>query len=61
MSLWRILVLSVLAAALLAGVILSWGSAGSALCAFCLISMAAALLVKTFLIDRSNDEFDTQC
>ena len=59
MSLWRKFVLGALALVLLLGVILGWGSAGSALCAFCLLVMSAALLIKHFLIDRQNDIYDT--
>ena len=55
---WRNIVLILLAVALTAGVVLGWGSAGSALCAFCLITMGAALLIKRFLIDREDGDFE---
>ena len=58
MARWQIILLALLAASLTTGLVLGWGSAGSVLCAFCLITMAAALLVKHFLIDRQNDDFD---
>ena len=55
---WRSVVLILLAVALTAGVVLGWGSPGSILCIFCLITMGAALLIKHFLIDRQNDDFE---
>jgi hypothetical protein len=35
----------------------TWGSIGSALCAFCLIIMVAALLYRKFVLGRDEDEF----
>ena len=35
----------------------TWGSVGSALCAFCLIIMVAALLYRKFVLGRDEDEF----
>ena len=58
MKIWRIILLAVLGAVLLTVSILTWGSMGSALCIFLLITMGASLLVKHFLIDRKNDDFD---
>lgn len=57
MKLWQILLLSAIVLALLAGIILGWGSAGSALCAFLLVIMGGAVLVKHFLIERQNDDY----
>ena len=50
----------VLAAALLILAVLTWGSVGSAVCTYCLIMMGAAILVKRFLIDRDEDEFEME-
>jgi hypothetical protein len=58
MSPWRRLLLWALAAALVILAGLTWGSVGSAVCFYCLISMSAALLVKRFLINRDDDKFD---
>ena len=35
----------------------TWGSIGSALCAFCLIIMVAALLYRKFILDRDDDDY----
>lgn len=55
---WILLILVALGMAVLA--VFTWGSAGSALCVYCLIMMGAALLVKRFLIDRDSDKFDSE-
>lgn len=34
-----------------------WGSIGSAMCAFCLILMVAALLYRRFVLERDPDDF----
>ena len=34
-----------------------WGSIGSAMCAFCLIIMVAALLFRRFVLERDPDDF----
>ena len=52
MKIWRMILLAVLGVVLLTVSILTWGSMGSALCIFLLITMGASLLVKHFLIDR---------
>ena len=38
--------------------IATWGSIGSALCAFLLIIMVAAVLYRKFVLDRDEDMFD---
>ena len=38
--------------------LVTWGSIGSALCAFLLIIMVAALLYRKFVLDRDEDTFD---
>lgn len=34
-----------------------WGSVGSAMCAFCLILMVAALLFRILVLERDPDDF----
>ena len=57
MSKLRKLLLPALVAALIIVIILTWGSVGSILCAFCLIIMVAALLYRRFVLDRDEDDF----
>ena len=56
----RKIVLVAVVAALVILAVLTWGSVGSAVCTYCLIMMGAALLVKRFLINRDNNEFDME-
>lgn len=57
---WRLILLILIALAMAVLAILTWGSAGSALCVYCLIMMGAALLVKKFLINRDSGKFDSE-
>ena len=57
MSWVRIAALVILAAALLLAAVCTWGSLGSAVCVYCLIIMAAALLWQRFLNHRNEDDF----
>ena len=57
MSWIRIAALVILAAALLLAAVCTWGSLGSAVCVYCLIIMAAALLWQRFLNHRNEDDF----
>ena len=57
MSPLKIAALAILAAVLLVTAILTWGSLGSAVCVYCLIIMAAALLYQRFLNNRHEDDF----
>lgn len=57
---WREFLLILVALGLLALAVCTWGSIGSALCVYCLITMGAALLVKKFFIDRDSDQFDSE-
>ena len=57
MSWGRIAALVILAAALLLAAVCTWGSLGSAVCVYCLIIMAAALLWQRFLNHRNEDDF----
>ena len=57
MSWVKIAALVILAAVLLIAAICTWGSLGSAVCVYCLIIMAAALLYQRFLNHRNEDDF----
>jgi hypothetical protein len=57
---WRLILMILAALGLAVLAVLTWGSAGSALCVYCLIMMGAALLFKRFLINRDNDKFDSE-
>ena len=53
-------ILAVLAAATLAVSILTWGSLGSGVLLFCLITMAAGILYQKFLTNRDEDYFQDE-
>ncbi|MBR5020183.1 MAG: hypothetical protein IKY17_01005 [Oscillospiraceae bacterium] len=53
----RTALLIVLAAVLLITAVLTWGSLGSAVCAYGLIMLGASLLYQRFLTRRSEDDF----
>ena len=38
----------------------TWGSLGSAVCMYGLIAMAAALLIKRFIINRNAEDFQAE-
>ena len=54
----QIFLLVVLAIAITTLMLVTWGSIGSALCAFLLVIMVAAVLYRTFVLDRDEDTFD---
>ena len=54
----QIFLLVLLAIALTALMLIFWGSIGSAMCAFCLIIMVAAVLYRKLVLDRNDDTFD---
>ena len=56
----RTILLILVALGLAALAIFTWGSVGSAVCLYCLITMGAALLFKRFLIHRDSDQFDSE-
>ena len=60
MSNWRTYLLILVAVILGAVSALTWGSLGSAVCLYCLITMGAALLVKRFLINRDAEEYQME-
>ena len=58
MSKLQIILLALLALGLLVLMLTTWGSLGSALCAFLLILMVAAVLYRKFVLDRDEDRFE---
>ena len=58
MGKFRIFLLVLLAIAITTLMLVTWGSIGSALCAFLLIIMVAALLYRKFVLERNEDDFD---
>ena len=58
MSKLQIILLALLALGLVALMLATWGSLGSALCAFLLILMVAAVLYRKFVLDRDEDRFE---
>lgn len=60
MSKLQIILLAAMAAFLLTVMILTWGSIGSAVMGFCLITMVASLLFQKFLTNRDEDNFQME-
>ena len=56
----RICLLILVALGLLGLSIGTWGSLGSAVCIYCLITMGAALLFKRFLINRNSEDYQME-
>ena len=54
----RVFLLVLLAIAITTVMLIFWGSIGSALCAFLLIMMVAALLYRKLVLERDEDTFD---
>ena len=54
----RIFLLVLVAIAITTLMLVTWGSIGSAMCAFLLIVMVAALLYRKFVLERDEDTFD---
>ena len=54
----QIFLLVLLAIGITSLMLVTWGSVGSALCAFLLILMAAAVLYRKYVLDRDEDMFD---
>ena len=55
---WQILLLALLAVGIITLMLVTWGSIGSALCAFLLIIMVVAVIYRKFVLDRDEDIFD---
>lgn len=60
MSRLQKILLAALVIGLLAVIILTWGSVGSAILAFCLIMVAASLLYQHFLTNRDGESWDVE-
>lgn len=60
MRIWQKILLAVLAGALVIPAVLSWGSLGSAVCVFLLITMGAALLFQRFLTNQDESDFEME-
>ena len=58
MSKLQIFLLALVAIGITALMLITWGSVGSALCAFLLIIMVAAVLYRKFVLDREEETFD---
>ena len=58
MGRWQIILLVLVTLGLLVLVLTTWGSVGSALCAFLLIIMVVALLYRKLVLERDEDTFD---
>ena len=54
----QIFLLVLLAIGITTLMLVTWGSVGSALCAFLLVIMVAALLYRKFVLERDEDTFD---
>ena len=54
----RIFLLVLLAIGITTLMLVTWGSVGSALCAFLLIMMVAAILYRKLVLERDEDIFD---
>ena len=53
----QIFLLVLLAIGLTTLMLVTWGSVGSALCAFLLIMMVAAILCRKLVLERNEDKF----
>ena len=58
MGKWQIFLLVLLAIAITTLMLVTWGSVGSALCAFLLIIMVVALIYRKLVLERDEDTFD---
>ena len=58
MGKFQIFLLVLLAIGITTLMLVTWGSVGSALCAFLLIIMVAAVLYRKFVLERNQDDFD---
>ena len=57
---WRSCLLILVAVLLVVLIICTWGSLGSAVCMYGLITMGAALLIKRFLINRNGEDYQME-
>lgn len=57
---WRTYLLVLVAVLLTVLTLCTWGSLGSAVCMYGLITMAAALLTKRFILNRNAEDYQTE-
>lgn len=57
---WKTYLLILVALLLVVVIVLTWGSLGSAVCMYGLITMGAALLYKRFLINRDAEDYQME-
>jgi len=60
MSHWRRLLLTALVLVLLSVTVLTWGSLGSGVCIFLLVTLVSALLMQKFVTHRDEDWFQDE-
>jgi len=60
MKIWKTIMLAVLAAVLIIVMVLTWGSIGSAVMAFCLITLVSSLLFQRFLTNRDASDYQME-
>lgn len=53
----KLILLIAVALALIVTMVLTWGSIGSGICAYCLIMMAGSLLYQKFITNREDNPF----
>ena len=58
MGKFQIFLLVLLAIGITTLMLVTWGSIGSAMCAFLLVIMVAAVLYRKFVLERDEDMFD---
>ena len=58
MGKFQIFLLVLLAIGITTLMLVTWGSIGSAMCAFLLVIMVAAILYRKFVLERDDDMFD---
>ena len=58
MGKFQVFLLVLLAIGITTLMLVTWGSIGSALCAFLLVIMMAAVLYRKFVLERDEDMFD---
>jgi len=57
---WRTYLLILVAVLLVVLIICTWGSLGSAVCMYGLLTMGAALLIKRFILSRNPEDYQTE-
>lgn len=57
---WRTYLLILVALLLAVLTVCTWGSLGSAVCMYGLLTMTAALLTKRFIMNRNAEDYQTE-